>query len=299
MPKGPNVNPALAAMSSADSTTTKPQVKHILSKELQLYFERVCQGALNDESPELRSAALASLQQDPGLQQLVSYFVQFVSEKVTHNMRDLYVLTQMMYMTEALTRNEKLNLAPYVASMVPPVLTCLIGRQLGTGIGSLDHFDLRDLAASLLKHLCDKYSPMAHGLRPRLARSCLKTFLDPKKSFGSHYGAILGLRAVGGAEIVRKLIIPNLKAYEEVLKEDFQEGSMKKAEAEKVVAALVGSLGLLIDDTMPMMNGYSEQAAEQLKGQLIEKIGEVIGERIADTGHLPLARAILDESFDF
>ncbi len=114
MPKGPNVNPALAAMSSADSTTTKPQVKHILSKELQLYFERVCQGALNDESPELRAAALASLQQDPGLQQLVSYFVQFISEKVTHNMKDLFVLTQMMYMTEALTRNEKLNLAPYV-----------------------------------------------------------------------------------------------------------------------------------------------------------------------------------------
>ena len=137
------------------------------------------------------------------------------------------------------------------------------------------------------------------GLRPRLARSCLKTFLDPKKSFGSHYGTILGLRAVGGAEIVRKLIIPNLKTYEEVLKDDLQEGSMKKAEAEKVVAALVGSLGLLVDDTMPMMNGHTEQAAEQLKGQLIDKIGEVVGERIADAGHLPLARAILDESFDF
>jgi transcription initiation factor TFIID subunit 6 len=118
MPKGPNVNPALAAMSSPDSTATKPQVKHIVSKELQLYFERVCQGALNDESPELRSAALASLQQDPGLQQLVSYFVQFIAEKVTHNLKDVFVLTQIMYMTEALTRNEKLNLAPYVCVLI-------------------------------------------------------------------------------------------------------------------------------------------------------------------------------------
>lgn len=113
MPKGPNVNPALAAMSSADSTTTKPQVKHILSKELQLYFERVCKGVL-DEAWEIRQAALGSLQQDPGLQQLVSYFVQFVAEKVTHNLKDTFVLGQMMHMTEALTKNEKLNLAPYV-----------------------------------------------------------------------------------------------------------------------------------------------------------------------------------------
>jgi transcription initiation factor TFIID subunit 6 len=186
-----------------------------------------------------------------------------------------------------------------VASMVPPVLTCLIGRQLGPDIVSFDHFDLRDLAASLLKRLCDKYSTMAHGLRPRLARSCLKTFLDPKKPFGSHYGAILGLRAVGGAEVVRKLIVPNLKNYEEVLKEDLQEGSIKKAEADKVIAALIGSLGLLVEDGAPMTNGHTEQAAEQMKEQLAEKIGEVVGEQIADSGHFPLARAILDESFDF
>jgi transcription initiation factor TFIID subunit 6 len=113
LPKGPNVNPALAAMSSADSTTTKPQVKHILSKELQLYFERVCKGVL-DEAWEIRQAALGSIQQDPGLQQLVSYFVQLVAEKVTHNLKDTFVLGQMMHMIEALTKNEKLNLAPYV-----------------------------------------------------------------------------------------------------------------------------------------------------------------------------------------
>jgi transcription initiation factor TFIID subunit 6 len=181
--------------------------------------------------------------------------------------------------------------------MVPPVLTCLIGRHLGTGIGTLDHFDLRDLAASILKHLCNKYSKTSHGLRPRLARSCLKTFLDPKKPFGSHYGAILGLRAVGGAEIVRQLIVPNLKSYEEVLKEDLQDGGIKKAEAEKIVAAIVGSLGLLVDDDAPHVNGHSEQAAAQIRAQLIDKVGEVVGNRICDAGHLPLARAVLDESF--
>jgi transcription initiation factor TFIID subunit 6 len=114
LPKGPNANSALAAMSGADNTATKPQVKHILSKELQLYFEKVCQFVLDETQEESRTAGLASLKDDPGLHQLVPYFVQFIAEKVTHNLKDLFVLTQMMNVTEALTSNDKLNLAPYV-----------------------------------------------------------------------------------------------------------------------------------------------------------------------------------------
>jgi transcription initiation factor TFIID subunit 6 len=285
-------------MSSAENTTTKPQVKHILSKELQLYFERVCASVLDETQPELRTAGLASLREDPGLHQLVPYFVQFIAEKVTHNLRDLFVLTQMLHVTEALTRNEKLNLTPYVASLIPPILTCLIGRHLGTGSGLLDHFDLRDLAASLLKHLCEKYAKFSHGLKPRLARSCLKTFLDPKKPFGSHYGAILGLKAVGGAEVIRKLVVPNLKTYEELLKEALED-NVKESEAEKVIHAIVDSLEGLIDDDIPMTNGHSEQAAGEMRAKLMEKIGEVVGSRITGSGHTALMRAVLDSDLEF
>ncbi|KAJ9644247.1 histone H4-like TAF Taf6, SAGA complex subunit [Knufia peltigerae] len=297
LPKGPNANPALAAMAGSDNTTTKPQVKHILSKELQLYFEKVCASVLDETQPEYRTAGLASLKEDPGLHQLVPYFVQFVAEKVTHNLKDLFVLTQMMLVTEALTRNEKLNLTPYVASMVPPVLTCLIGRTLGSGIGSLDHYDLRDLAASLLGHLCNKYSKHSHNLKPRLARSCLKTFLDPTKPLGSHYGAILGLKAIGGAEVVRQLIVPNLKAYGELLEEDITTEGMKKPEAEKVMNAILNALGTLVDDDVPTMNGHSAEALNNMRTRLVEKVGPVVGNRIADSGHTRLAKAVLDDTF--
>lgn len=117
LPKGPSANSALAAMSGIDNTTTKPQVKHILSKELQAYFEKVCSSILDEAQDEFRAAGLASLKNDPGLHQLVPYFVQFVAEKVTHNIKDLFVLTQMMNIVEALTRNKTLNLAPYVCSL--------------------------------------------------------------------------------------------------------------------------------------------------------------------------------------
>jgi transcription initiation factor TFIID subunit 6 len=298
LPKGPTANPALAAMNSADNVTTKPQVKHILSKELQLYFEKVCSSVLDESQPEYRTAGLASLKDDPGLHQLVPYFVQFIAEKVTHNLNKLFVLTQMMHVTEALTRNEKLNLTPYVAPLVPSVLTCLLGRNLGSVLGaslSLDHFDLRDLSASLLQHICTKYARFSHNLKPRLARSCLKNFLDPKKPAGTHYGAILGLNAIGGAEVVRALVVPNLREFEGLYREDLESGDpVKQPEAEKVLAAVLNVLGSLLGDNIPTMNGHSSESAASVRERLSEKVGEVVAGKIAESGHTELARAILE-----
>jgi transcription initiation factor TFIID subunit 6 len=189
------------------------------------------------------------------------------------------------------------------------VLTCLIGRHLGSPIGlSLDHFDLRDLAASLLHHLCQKYARVSHNLKPRLARSCLKNFLDPRKPLGTHYGAIWGLHAIGGAEVVRSLVVPNLKEFEAVLEEMLGDGNsngngigsgVKKAEAEKVMQAILGVLGSLTEgqggeNDVEMVNGHGEAAVEEMRGRLVDKVGELVGTRIADSGHLQLAKAVLE-----
>ena len=114
IPKGPGANPNLAATSGNDNVSVKPLVKHILSKELQLYFEKICSALLDESNEEYRVAALASLRSDPGLHQLVPYFVQFVSEKVTHSLKNLFVLTQMMQLTSAMLDNESLYVDPYV-----------------------------------------------------------------------------------------------------------------------------------------------------------------------------------------
>lgn len=178
--------------------------------------------------------------------------------------------------------------------MIPSVLTCLVGRALGSGIGSLDHFDLRDLAASLLAHLCRKYSKSSKTLKARLARSCLKNFLDPKKPLGTHYGAILGLGAAGGPDAVRVLIVPNLKEYESLIRDDMASTATRQAEAEKVVAAILNTLGTLIEDGMPMMNGHTDDGAAEMRRKLTESVGDLVGNRIAETGHVQLEKAVLE-----
>jgi transcription initiation factor TFIID subunit 6 len=94
-------------------------VKHILSKELQLYFERVCAAIMDEQNENLRAAALSSLRNDPGLHQLLPYFLQFISEKATHGLKNMFVLNQMMELTHALLENGNLFIEPYVSSSIP------------------------------------------------------------------------------------------------------------------------------------------------------------------------------------
>lgn len=281
-------------MSGNDNISVKPLVKHVLSKELQLYFERICSAILDENNDEYRSAAFASIRTDPGLHQLVPYFIHFVAEKVTHNMKSLFILNQMLHLLAALLENPSLYVAPYVASIVPSVLTCLIGKHLGTTTtdGPTAHFALRDFAASLLSSIARKHGRSAATLKPRIARSCLKAFLDSHKPFGTHYGAVLGLQSIAGSAGIRTLILPNLKAYDLVLKQGLAD-DQKKEQAEQVVFVLMSALELLEKDAVNVTNGHPD--GEDLKARLEDAIGEVMGGRVFEVGRSSLVSAALEK----
>lgn len=299
--KGQGANSTLAAMSGNDNVSVKPLVKHVLSKELQLYFERICGAILDETNDEYRSAAFASLKTDPGLHQLLPYFVQFVADKVTHNLKSLFILTQSMTLIAALLENPSLYLAPYVPSIVPSVLTCLIGKHLGSASqdGATIHFSLRDYSSSLVSSIARKYGPSSSTLKPRIARSCLKHFLDSHKPFGTHYGAILGLTFIAGADGVRSLIIPNLKLYDPHLQEGLKDEA-KREQAQYVVDAIMKALDVVEKDAVDLggtqQNGYPE--GDALKERLSERLGEVVGARVFETGRQMLINAVLEKDVE-
>jgi len=294
LPKGPGANPNLSAINGNDNVSIKPLVKHVISKELQLYFERICGAILDEGNEEYRTAAFASLRTDPGLHQLVPYFIQFVADKVTHHLKSLFILRQMMELLHALLDNPSLYIAPYIAPIIPSVLTCLIGKHLGSTAvnGPLAHFTLRDFSASLLASIAKKYGHSSASLKPRIARSCLKDFLDSHKPFGTHYGAILGLQGVTGTAGVRTLILPNLKAYHLVLKPGLVD-EQKMDHAERVAQALFRALEQLETDSTHSSNGHPEGQA--LRERLVDAVGDVLGDRIFQAGRPGLIAAVLEK----
>jgi transcription initiation factor TFIID subunit 6 len=296
LPKGPNANPNLAAASGLDSASVKPLVKHVLSSELQLYFERITTTIFEDQSEEARTAAFNSIRTDPGIHQLVPYFIQFIADKVTHHSKDRLTLKQVLRLSDALLQNKSLYIEPYVGAFVPSILTCLIGKQVGSPSDSTQSiFEVRELAAAIIMEISRSHAKTSTTLKPRLARTLLKAFLDPNRTFGAQYGAILGIRDLTGSEGVRVLIIPNLKTYDTLLKEGLAD-STKREEAEMVVVALYKAIAMCSQDMSgkSLTNGV-DSVSEEEKQLVVERIGEVLGSRV--TERRDLTRVIMETDF--
>ncbi|CAD6447379.1 fc3d6ef0-1435-4fc6-9ddb-c39c1bff126c [Sclerotinia trifoliorum] len=310
VPKGPGANPALGALAGNDNVSVKPLVKHIVSKELILFFDKIRAAILDDDNdPEvvtLRESALESVRSDPGLHQLVPYFVHFIAEKVTHSLGNLFVLQQMLKLSDALISNKTLFVNPYISSLCPPILTCLVGRTLGTGASDelKEKYQLRDTAASLIGVISKKYTESNAQLRARLARSCLKFFLDPTRSPGEYYGAISGLLAIGGPDGVRALILPNLNAFDYVLNKLRSDRTGDDKEIQMLIAVLMKAVMSLSQESEIHINGTNGANGNGMNGlmdidddegkELEEYLGPTIGKRVRNVRDHKLNKAILE-----
>ncbi|KAM0258677.1 hypothetical protein ACHAQJ_003685 [Trichoderma viride] len=305
LPKGPGANPALSALAGNDTSSGQPSVKHIVSKELILYFDKI-QAAILDDNPDeevirLRQAALGSVRDDPGLHQLVPYFINFIMDRVTHQLDDTFTLKQMMELTNVLIENKSLFLDPYASSLSAPVLTCLMARKLGTDEGQdslKEQYDLRQLAASLLGRIARKYSASNSLLRPKLTRTCLKYFLDPTKPPAVLYGAIQGLLEAGGTEAIRVLALRNLKSFDSGILQPLKEKSEGSIEYEMLVQGLVQAVASLAQRTdLAEANGVNGDTPTSELSDLNDFIGPIVGEKIASARNHQLIKTILDARF--
>ncbi|EFC49518.1 predicted protein, partial [Naegleria gruberi] len=196
----------------------KPLVKHILSEELQMYFEKVTE-AIKDttnQKKELRKAVIESLATDSGINQLVPYFTQFIASEVTNNMRNLTLLYRLMEMTKALLVNPNIHIELYLHQIMPSILTCIVGKTLCENPYE-NHWGLRDFSANTIAYICRKFGSSYHTLQPRITKTLLHAFLDPKRSRATHYGAIVGITALGSHVTQLLLLEPpknsNLKIF--------------------------------------------------------------------------------------
>ncbi len=123
------------AASSLQAVTTKKQqqqqqqqqqlVKQVLSRELQLYYSRLTSSLLPPTSDfAKRTAALASLKNDAGLQALLPYLIKWVGEGVVGALKDGLqsendgrVLEVLLDVISSLMENKTLFVEPYVGAL--------------------------------------------------------------------------------------------------------------------------------------------------------------------------------------
>uniref|UniRef100_A0A0D3EPF9 TATA box binding protein associated factor (TAF) histone-like fold domain-containing protein n=1 Tax=Oryza barthii TaxID=65489 RepID=A0A0D3EPF9_9ORYZ len=211
----------------------KLPVKHVLSRELQMYFDKIAELTMSRSETSVFREALVSLSRDSGLHPLVPYFSYFIADEVTRSLGDLPVLFALMRVVQSLLHNPHIHIEPYLHQLMPSIITCMVAKRLGHRLSD-NHWELRDFSANLVGSVCRRFGHAYHNIQTRVTRTLVQGFLDPQKSLTQHYGAIQGISALGPSAI-RLLLLPNLETYMQLLEPelqlDKQKNEMKRKEA--------------------------------------------------------------------
>lgn len=249
-------------------------VKHILSRELQLYFDKITELAVTQSESVLFKEALVSLATDSGLHPLVPYFTCFIADEVSRGLNNFYLLFALIRLVGSLLQNPHIHIEPYLHQLMPSVVTCLVAKRLGNRVAD-SHWELRDFTANLVASICKRFGHVYSNLQSRLTKTLVHTFLDPKRSLTQHYGAIQGLAALG-ANVVRLLLLPNLNAYMKLLEPEMlienQKNEMKRYEAWRVYGALLHAAGRCTYDLLklfPQLPSLPSNAILRTNGRVI------------------------------
>ncbi|GAA5853117.1 hypothetical protein JCM9279_000863 [Rhodotorula babjevae] len=211
--------PTASTSSGGPASAVTPLVKHVLSRELQLYFTRLVDAlgsdsasssstsaggaggagaAQGETSSEVREAALGSVRNDPGLHQLVPYLISWGGEQIANHLHDLPALQRALDLFHAMLENPTLFVEPYLHQLTPPILTCLLTSALppvpsGTYPSPPT---IRTLAASLLHLVLERHAYAYPSLLPRVTKTLLRGLAGDARGLGGRWGAARGLGGV-------------------------------------------------------------------------------------------------------
>uniref|UniRef100_H2Q3X0 TATA-box binding protein associated factor 6 like n=1 Tax=Pan troglodytes TaxID=9598 RepID=H2Q3X0_PANTR len=236
-----------------------PSAVSSLTDDLLKYYHQVTRAVLGDD-PQLMKVALQDLQTNSKIGALLPYFVYVVSgvKSVSHDLEQLHRLLQV---ARSLFRNPHLCLGPYVRCLVGSVLYCVL-EPLAASINPLnDHWTLRDGAALLLSHIFWTHGDLVSGLYQHILLSLQKILADPVRPLCCHYGAVVGLHALGW-KAVERVLYPHLSTYwtnlQAVLDDYSVSNAQVKADGHKVYGAILVAVERLLK--------MKAQAAEPNRG---------------------------------
>jgi transcription initiation factor TFIID subunit 6 len=266
-----------------------PVLQHVLSKELQVYFDRITAllrggGGKNDEELQLLNAAIGSLRTDAGLANLIPYFAKFISTEVQTNLRNLRKLMAMMRAIGALVQNPAVNLELYLHQLMPSVLTCIVAKRLSENPDKDNHWQLRVLASKTVAEICERYGEEYATLQPRVTATLQKGLKTVQSPLPTIFGALVGLSSLG-ARVIETLVSPELdrivQRAEDILNNDrtsdatvtatAEEKSYERSCAEKVLEAAELATDVLHEREIIEKRENAKQTALQTRvGRLLE-----------------------------
>ncbi|XP_078391056.1 TAF6-like RNA polymerase II p300/CBP-associated factor-associated factor 65 kDa subunit 6L isoform X2 [Cetorhinus maximus] len=264
-----------------------------LSDELLKYYQQITRAVLGDDH-RLMKAALQDLQSNSKIAALLPYFVYVVSgvKSVSH---DLDQLNRLLHIVKSLIRNPYLYLGTYIKSLVSSVMYCIL-EPLAASINPLnDHWTLRDYAALLLSHILWWHGDLVSGLYHQILLTLQKVLIDPVRPLCSHYGALVGLHALGW-KAVERVLYPHLHTYwtnlQAVLDDNSVSNAQVKADGHKVYGAILAAVEKLLKTKLSVeLSGENSSVPSSPGGSPVREphteFGFGITSHLLQTGGIP------------
>lgn len=223
----------------------KPLVKHELSRELQLYLEQITTSVQGDDTKHLEQC-LYAVANEKGIAELLPYFTQFLYKCVTKG-GSLALMFSCLRLVNAMLDNDVFDLRLYLHQVLPAVLTCMLAKRF-SGNPRENHWAIRDYASKIVKKICQLYGSQYPDIQPRITKTCASALDNPKRPMTTHYGAIVGLAALGH-RVVERHLLPRLqkRTYMRTLERLISNHATKpirKQEACRVFGALMWAVSL-------------------------------------------------------
>ncbi|KAL3632703.1 Transcription initiation factor TFIID subunit 6 [Castilleja foliolosa] len=278
----------------------KLPIKHVLSRELQLYFEKITELTLSKSESPLFKAALVSLATDSGIHPLVPYFTFFVADEVARNLNNFPLLFALMRLVRSLLRNTHIHIEPYLHQLMPSVLTCLVAKRLGHKLSD-NHWDLRNFTANMIASICKRFGLVYHNLQSRVTNTLSQAFLDPLRALPQHYGAIQGLAALG-PNVIRYYLLPNIGLYLRLLEPEMQlekqKNEMKRHEAWLVYGTLLSGLSVYDRSKMlPSLTSPPLRTVWKTNSKVITTVSNKRKTSMDNMMHQPPQKKLMTDNF--
>ncbi|XP_018549391.1 TAF6-like RNA polymerase II p300/CBP-associated factor-associated factor 65 kDa subunit 6L isoform X2 [Lates calcarifer] len=248
---------------------TVPTAVQSLSDDMLKYYQQITRAILGE---------------DPHLMKVKS---------VSH---DLEQLNRLLHMVKSLVQNPYLYLGSYVRSLVSSVMYCIL-EPLAASINPLnDHWTLRDYAALLLSHIFWTHGDLVSGLYHQILLSLQKVLSDPVRPLCSHYGAVVGLHALGW-KAVERVLFPHLPAYwanlQAVLDDYSVSNAQVKADGHKVYGAILVAVERLLKMKALSLSQPAEGGSSSQTGSVLGAMGYRVSSPGLSPPPEPLSEATL------
>ena len=195
----------------SSSVTIRQLLPRLLSEELQFYFTRITLAIERSNDVSQQDAALSSIQNDAGIQELIPFFSRFVTTQILSNVNNVEYCRLLIRFCDALFDNTHVHLELHLHQMLPAIITCIVGKSTSLQ----DHWILREEASRTLLKACTMFGSQYTTLKSRILKTFVQAIDIRTKPSSTIYGGIIGITTFG-PKAIDAFLIPIAAFYYKV-----------------------------------------------------------------------------------